>query len=45
MKAIAIADPFNYAVHGFKKLTSKKPPACSPSPPDLAFLLIFTVLA
>jgi ABC-2 type transport system permease protein len=43
MKAIAIVDPFTYAVHGFKQLVLKNTGlmACSG---DLFFLTVFTVL-
>ncbi|HEY5298455.1 MAG TPA: ABC transporter permease [Verrucomicrobiae bacterium] len=44
MKAIAVVDPFTYAVHGFKQLVLKNTGllACSG---DLLFLFGFTVLA
>jgi ABC-2 type transport system permease protein len=44
MKAIAVADPFTYAVHGFKELVLKNT-GLTAIAPDLAFLAIFTVLA
>jgi ABC-2 type transport system permease protein len=44
MKAIAVADPFTYAVHGFKQLVLKNTGLMAIMP-DLAFLGIFTVLA
>jgi ABC-type multidrug transport system permease subunit len=44
MKAIAIADPFTYAVHGFKELTLKNTGLFAIAS-DLAFLIGFTVLA
>src|SRR5436190_13203241 len=44
MKAIAIVDPFTYAVHGFKELTLKNTGLLAIAP-DLAFLLGFTILA
>jgi ABC-2 type transport system permease protein len=44
MKAIALVDPFTYAVHGFKQLALKNTGLLSISA-DLAFLVIFTVLA
>jgi ABC-2 type transport system permease protein len=44
MKAIAIVDPFTYAVHGFKQLLLKNTGVWAVSG-DLAFLLVFTVLA
>jgi ABC-2 type transport system permease protein len=43
MKAIAVADPFTYAVHGFKQLALKNTGLMAISF-DLAFLLIFTAL-
>ncbi len=44
MKAIAVADPFTYAVHGFKELTLKNTGLLAIAP-DMAFLASFTVLA
>ena len=44
MKAIAVADPFTYAVHGFKELTLKNTGLLAILP-DLGFLLGFTILA
>jgi len=44
MKAIAIVDPFTYAVHGFKELVLKNTGLVAISG-DLAFLTIFTVIA
>jgi ABC-2 type transport system permease protein len=44
MKAIAVVDPFTYAVHGFKQLVLKNTGLMAISS-DLAFLIIFTVLA
>lgn len=44
MKAIAVVDPFTYAVHGFKELVLKNT-GLIPVLPDLAFLAGFTVLA
>jgi ABC-2 type transport system permease protein len=44
MKAIAVVDPFTYAVHGFKELALKNTGLMAISV-DLAFLLGFTVLA
>ena len=44
MKAIAVADPFTYAVHGFKELTLKNTGLLAIAP-DLGFLIVFTVLA
>jgi ABC-2 type transport system permease protein len=44
MKAIAVVDPFTYAVHGFKQLVLKNTGLMAVSG-DLAFLLIFSVLA
>jgi ABC-2 type transport system permease protein len=44
MKAITVADPFTYAVHGFKNLALKNTGLMAIAP-DLAFLLIFTVIA
>lgn len=44
MKAIAVVDPFTYAVHGFKQLVLKNTGLMAISG-DLAFLLVFTVLA
>ena len=44
MKAIAIVDPFTYAVHGFKQLVLKNTGLMAISG-DLFFLLIFTALA
>src|SRR5947199_2591389 len=41
MKAISIADPFTYAVHGFKDLLLKDTPL-SAITTDLVFLSIFT---
>jgi len=44
MKAIAVVDPFTYAVHGFKELVLKNTGLMAISF-DLAFLLVFTALA
>ena len=44
MKAIAVVDPFTYAVHGFKELVLKNTGLMAIST-DLAFLAGFTVLA
>ena len=44
MKAIAVVDPFTYAVHGFKQLVLKNTGLMAISG-DLAFLIIFTILA
>jgi len=44
MKAIAIADPFTYAVHAFKELILKNTGLLA-IVPDLAFLILFTVIA
>jgi len=44
MKAIAVVDPFTYAVHGFKELVLKNTGLMAISF-DLAFLIGFTVLA
>jgi ABC-2 type transport system permease protein len=44
MKAIAVVDPFTYAVHGFKELALKDTGLMAISF-DLTFLLGFTVLA
>ena len=44
MKAIAVVDPFTYAVHGFKELVLKNTGLMAISG-DLAFLLGFTMLA
>ena len=44
MKAIAVADPFTYAVHGFKELTLKNTGLMAIAP-DMAFLAIFTIVA
>jgi len=44
MKAIAVADPFTYAVHGFKELTLKNTGLMAIAP-DLAFLAGFAILA
>ena len=43
MKAIAVVDPFTYAVHGFKELVLKNTGLMAISY-DLAFLIGFTVL-
>ena len=43
MKAIAVVDPFTYAVHGFKELVLKNTGLAAIGP-DLAFLAVFTVL-
>jgi len=43
MKAIAIVDPFTYAVHGFKELVLKNTGLMAISH-DLAFLVCFTAL-
>ena len=44
MKAIAVVDPFTYAVHGFKQLVLKNTGLWAVSG-DLLFLMVFTVLA
>ena len=44
MKAIAVVDPFTYAVHGFKQLVLKNTGLAAISH-DLLFLSVFTVLA
>ena len=44
MKAIAVVDPFTYAVHAFKELVLKNT-GVTAILPDLAFLLGFTVVA
>jgi len=44
MKVIAVADPFTYAVHAFKELVLKNTGMVAIAP-DLAFLIVFTVLA
>ncbi len=44
MKAIAVVDPFTYAVHGFKQLVLKNTGLWAVSG-DLAFLAAFTVLS
>ena len=44
MKAIAVVDPFTYAVHGFKQLVLKNTSLMAISG-DLLFLIIFTALA
>jgi ABC-2 type transport system permease protein len=44
MKAIAVVDPFTYAVHGFKELILKNTSLMAISG-DLAFLFIFSALA
>ncbi len=44
MKAIAVVDPFTYAVHGFKQLILKNTSLMAIST-DLAFLFIFSLLA
>jgi ABC-2 type transport system permease protein len=44
MKAIAVVDPFTYAVHGFKQLVLKNTGLAAVSG-DLLFLTVFTVLA
>src|ERR1017187_5617631 len=44
MKVIAVADPFTYAVHGFKELILKNTGLFAIWP-DLAFLAVFTFLA
>jgi ABC-2 type transport system permease protein len=44
MKAIAVVDPFTYAVHGFKQLVLKNTGLMAVSG-DLIFLLVFTALA
>jgi ABC-2 type transport system permease protein len=44
MKAIAVVDPFTYAVHGFKELVLKNTGLMAISG-DLAFLCAFTALA
>ena len=44
MKAIALVDPFTYAVHGFKELALKNT-GLLPILPDLAYLLGFAFIA
>jgi ABC-2 type transport system permease protein len=44
MKAIAVVDPFTYAVHGFKELVLKNTGLMAIAP-DMGFLAGFTVLA
>jgi ABC-2 type transport system permease protein len=44
MKAIAVVDPFTYAVHGFKQLVLKNTGLMAISG-DLLFLVVFTALA
>jgi len=44
MKAIAVVDPFTYAVHGFKQLILKNTGLMAVSG-DLIFLFVFTALA
>jgi ABC-2 type transport system permease protein len=44
MKAIAIVDPFTYAVHGFKQLVLKNTGLAAVSG-DLLFLFVFTAVA
>ena len=44
MKALAVADPFTYAVHGFKSLLLKNTTLWAIGP-DLIFLTIFTLIA
>jgi ABC-2 type transport system permease protein len=44
MKLITVADPFTYAVHGFKELVLKNTGLVAIAP-DLAFLLVFAALA
>ena len=44
MKAIAVVDPFTYAVHGFKNLLLKNT-GFGAIAPDFVFLLIFSTLA
>jgi ABC-2 type transport system permease protein len=44
MKAIAVVDPFTYAVHGFKQLVLKNTGLMAVSG-DLLFLFVFTALA
>ena len=44
MKAIAVVDPFTYAVHAFKELVFKNTGLLAIAP-DLAYLISFTVLA
>ncbi len=44
MKAIAVVDPFTYAVHGFKQLVLKNTGLMAISH-DLIFLSVFTILA
>jgi ABC-type multidrug transport system permease subunit len=44
MRAIAVVDPFTYAVHGFKELVLKNTGLAAIGP-DIAILLGFTVLA
>jgi ABC-type multidrug transport system permease subunit len=43
MKAMALVDPFTYAVHGFKELVLKNTGLLAIAP-DLAFLIVFAVL-
>jgi ABC-2 type transport system permease protein len=43
MRAIAIADPFTYAVHGFKELVLKNTGLMAIAS-DIGFLLVFTVV-
>jgi ABC-2 type transport system permease protein len=44
MRAIAVVDPFTYAVHGFKQLLLKNTDFAAIST-DLLFLTIFTAIA
>ncbi len=44
MKALAVVDPFTYAVHGFKSLLLKNTTLWAIGP-DLIFLTIFTLIA
>ena len=44
MKALAVVDPFTYAVHGFKQLVLKNTDLMAISG-DLLFLSIFTVIS
>ena len=43
MRVIAVADPFTYAVHGFKSLLLKNT-GLGAILPDLAFLAVFSVV-
>ena len=44
MRALAVVDPFTYAVHGFKELMLKNTTLWAIAP-DIAFLTLFTVIA